>query len=504
MAVRAPFPLGNQSSAVRLACAGRREIKPLSAQARRRALLCGVLARCAVFLLFAFCILRLSAGTATQPLVWHQKEKTFDADLSGIELRELLKKISAITGWDVYLEPGTTYAASAKFRQLPRSDALRFLLGNLNFEISPQTNLVPKLFVFRTAAGKATQLIRAEKKPHILGKNKVILNHLIVTLKAGSSINIDALAQQLGGKIIGKLPGADSYLLEFPDEATASAARKQLSDNTAIASIDSNYSVDRPSPFKMAAVDGAMGGSQFALKSSAGGGDGKQIVVGLVDTAVQPLGANMQSFLLPALSVAGEATPGNGFPTHGTTMAESILFGLNNTSAQGQPTSVKILPVDIYGNNPETTTFDVANGIVQAVNGGANILSLSLGGEGDSSFLRALIEEVSKKAIPIFAAAGNQPVTTPVYPAAYPEVIAVTSAQDKNGTIAPYANRGDFVDIILPGATIVSFESQRYYVNGTSVSTALASGMMAGLADSNHQAPAKLISTMSSTFAFKR
>jgi hypothetical protein len=459
-----------------------------------------------ICLLFLFCgwgTLSRAEKTGKPPLVWHAKEKTFDADISGIELRDLLKKISSVTGWQVYLEPGTSRVSSAKFHDLPRGDGLRLLLGNLNFEIAPQSNSVPKLFVFRTGMSKATQLISADRAKLILGKNKIILNHLIVTLKPGSHVNIETLALQLGAKVIGKLDGVNSYLLEFPDEASATAAREQLSRNDEIASVDSNYSLDRPSPFKMATVNGSVGGPSFALKPGVGGGDGKQIVIGLVDTSVQPLNANMQGFLLPAVSVAGEANPSSDSPTHGTTMAESILYGLNSTATQGQPVSVKILPVDIYGNDPTTTTFNVANGIVQAVNGGANILSLSLGSEGDSSFLATLVAEVSDKGIPIFAAAGNQPVTTPVYPAAYPSVVAVTSAGDQNGTIASYANRGDFVDIILPGATIVPFGDDRYYVNGTSVSTALASGMMAGLADSSHQAPSKLVSTLSATFAFK-
>ena len=453
-------------------------------------------------LILAVGFLGLPSHTAAPALVWHEKQKTFDADISSIELPDLLGKISSATGWEVYLEPGSSYSTSAKFKDLSRGDALRILLGDLNFEVSPQSNSVPKLFVYRTGVRNATQLIRAEKRTLILGKDKVILNHLIVTLKPGSGTNIDALAEKLGGKIIGKIEGTDSYLMEFADEATADAARKQLSGIGGVASVDSNYLLDRPSPFRTAGVSGPSG--SFALKPGVGGGDGKQIVIGLIDTAVQQLGANMQGFILPGISVAGEVIPGAEHPTHGTTMAESILFGLNSTATQGQPVSVKILPVDIYGNDPNTSTFNVANGIVQAVNGGANILSLSLGSDGDSSFLRNLIAEVSQKDIPIFAAAGNQPVTTPVYPAAYPGVVAVTSAQDQKGTIASYANRGDFVDIILPGATIISFGSERYYVNGTSVSTALASGMIAGLADSTKRAPAQLLSTFNSSVAFKR
>jgi hypothetical protein len=452
-------------------------------------------------LIAAFYFFGIQPGNAAESLVWNGKQKTFDADVSGIELRELLQKISTLTGWEVYMEPGTSYSASAKFKNLPRSDALRLLLGKLNFEISPQTNSVPKLFVFRTGAENATQLIRTpEKKSLAVGKDKPIPNHLIVTLKPGSRINIDVLASQLGAKVIGKLDGLNAYLLEFPDEASALAAREQLSRISDIAAVDSNYSLERPAPFAMASVDNS---SPFNLKSDASGGDGNNIVIGMLDTAVQKLSGDMQSFLLPAQSVAGAFLPEGDIPTHGTTMAEAILQGLNSTAQKGQPTAVQILPVDIYGRNPSTTTFDVAKGITLAVNSGANILSLSLGSDGNSPFLANLIQEVRQKNILIFAAAGNQPVKTPVYPAAYPAVIAVTSAQNSQGAVASYANRGSFVDVILPGATIVSFGGQSYYVNGTSVSTALASGMMAGLAEKSRRPPVQLEQTFRSTVAFK-
>lgn len=450
-------------------------------------------------LIIAVCLFGLIANAANEPLVWHADKKTFDADVSDIDIQPLLQKIAALTGWQVYLEPGTSISSSAKFKNLPQAEALKLLLGKLSFEISPATNSVSRLLVFRTGAGKATQLIRMEKNIVVLGKDKIIKNHLIVTLKPGSSMNINALAQQLGGKIIGKLDGTDSYLLEFPDELTANAAREQLSHVDSVASVDSNYSIEKPSPFKMASVDGS---SPFNLKASAGPGDGKQITIGLIDTAVQRLNDNMQGFMLAGLSVAGDANVSGDLPMHGTSMAESMLLGLNGMIS-GQTASIKILPVDVYGPNPSTTTFNVAQGITAAVNGGANILSLSLGSEGDSAFLRNLIQQVSQKNIPIFAAAGNQPVTTPTFPAAYPEVIAVTSAADRSGRIASYANYGSFVDVILPGATVFSFGGSSYYVNGTSVSTALASGMMAGMAYNSGRPPGQVETTFRSVVAFK-
>jgi subtilisin family serine protease len=103
----------------------------------------------------------------------------------------------------------------------------------------------------------------------------------------------------------------------------------------------------------------------------------------------------------------------------------------------------------------------------------------------DSQVLHDVIIQASKQGIPIFAAAGNSPVTTATYPAAYPEVIAVT-ATDASGNIASYANRGSFVSMTAPGENYVNFNGLVYDVQGTSTSTAWVSGMAAGLADSSH------------------
>src|SRR5207245_773726 len=134
---------------------------------------------------------------------------------------------------------------------------------------------------------------------------------------------------------------------------------------------------------------------------------------------------------------------------------------------------------DIYGANEQTTTFEVAKGIYTAINAGATIINLSLAGDGDSRLLANMIEDARRQGVLFFGAAGNEPTTTPTYPAAYPGVVAVT-AGDKRGNIAPYANRGSFVDVIAPGTSLVQFGGETFVVSGTSASTAYVSGAAAG------------------------
>ena len=125
------------------------------------------------------------------------------------------------------------------------------------------------------------------------------------------------------------------------------------------------------------------------------------------------------------------------------------------------------------------TSWDVANGMLMAVDKGATILSMSLGSQGNSAVENSVVQELSADGIVMYAAAGNQPVNTPEYPAAIPGVIAVTASQ--NGQLAPYADYGSFVSLELPGASVMYVGNQAWGFQGTSVSTALASGVAAGV-----------------------
>jgi hypothetical protein len=414
-----------------------------------------------------------SVLAAPDLLNWNQRQGRVDADISSWDTLQLLEHVAAATGWQVYLDPGAVHNISAKFKDLPTGEALHNLLGNVNFVVLPQTNGASQLYVFRTTRQQATRQIRAPAR-----KAQPIPNQLIVTLKPNSKTKIEDLAKLLGAKVIGRMDKQNAYLLQFDNEAATQAVREQLAANPEVQSVDVNYPVDRPPQMQVA----ASGSPELDLKPKANDGN-CNLVVGLIDTPLQPLATNLSQFIQPAIHVAGDVQLDPGQLTHGTAMAETILDAIN--AKTGGSTSVKILPVDVYGNNEMTSTFDVANGIVQAVNNGANIINLSLGSTGDSTFLHNTIKAVAKQGIPLYAAAGNEPVTTPTYPAAYPEVVSVT-ASDRSGQIAPYANRGSFIDMMVNGDNVVGYNGLSYLVQGTSTSTAFASGMAAGLADSAH------------------
>ncbi|MEY2466896.1 MAG: thermitase [Verrucomicrobiota bacterium] len=427
---------------------------------------------------------------AAEILNWNTNQNRVSAQLQSVQLLPLLEGIAKSTGWQVYLESNTTLNVSTKFQNLPPGDALRMLLGNLNFALVPENNSRSRLYVFRTSQANATQLIRPAELSSAASRSHKLANELIITLKPG--VKIDGIACLGTAKITGRVEALNTYRLAFKDEAAAQSARECFQKNPDVASIDSNFSIDPPPSQKLVANPAA----DLELKPKANDGD-CQVIIGLIDTAVASLGKNMDAFMMPALSVGGDAAPSKDL-THGTAMAETILQGVQANSA-GNNSSVKILPVDVYGANASTSTFEVAQGIYKAVNAGANVINLSLGSDGDSAFLHTLIQNASKQGVVFFGAAGNQPVTTPVYPAAYSEVNAVT-AGSRPGQIADYANRGSFVDLMTPGTSVVPYQGQSYAVSGTSTATAFASGIAAALADAASACPDTVLPTLRAKF----
>ena len=436
-------------------------------------------------LLAAFCPGARAADTNI--LVWHRAADRVDADMRGMALWPLLEKIAMEAGWHIFVEPDTAHTTSVKFKDLPSGNALKMLLGNLNFALVPRTNGVPDLYVFRTVMKNATQEVRAPKAPP-----RHVPNELLVKLKPGA--DIDALAKALGAKIIGRNDKLGLYRLLFDNAAATDAALASLKNNPDVEAVDYNYVFDPPATPQM--LGNAPVGPVSLKLDPATTGNPCNPVVGLIDTPVQSLGSQLDPFMINPISVTGNTVTNLSTLTHGTAMAQTILRAV--AQAGGGSSPVRIMAVDVYGANMTTTSWNVALGIQAAVDNGATLINLSLGGPGDSAVLDSVIQQAIAAGIPIYAAAGNEPVATPTYPAATPGVIAVTATQGSQ--LATYANFGSFVTLAMPGASVVYLGSQAYVVQGTSPATAYATGVAAGTKGSDCLPWAQIQSAMQQKF----
>lgn len=434
-----------------------------------------------------------AGATPTNYIVWHEEQEQFTAEVRDWNLVAVLGEVARQTGWHIYVEPDETFRASVKFSQLPVGPALRRLLGDLNFAMLPVTNNSPqRLYVFRTTMNKATQQLRVGL-PRTGPQAKRIPNELIVRVKPGT--DVAALAAAVGAKIVGHIPELNAYRFQFEDEAAAAAAKDKLTNHPDVLGVEYNYHVD--SPFTPQSLTGRVA-TDVGLKLDPPKSDACRVVIGLVDSTLQQLSSQLEVFVKERVSLAGPVEVPGMQPTHATAMANAILQSIQASGRSS--TGVQIISVDVFGAGGTANTFNVAAGLIVAGNKGATMINASLGGYGDSPILRDAVAQLSQHKIPVFAAVGNDASNIPFFPAAYPDVISVTSV-DRSGNIAPYANTGVTPDVAAPGAVIFSHQGLTYGSQGTSVASAAAAGVAAGLTDASCAPWAQVLGALQKSLA---
>lgn len=418
----------------------------------------------------------LFTGTMSADLLRWDRNDHVTADIPSSPLDEVLRRIARQKGWEIFTEPGLTNGTvTVKFNSLRQMEALDRLLQGASYALLPSKSGMA-LYIYRTDLNRATERLATERAE----PGKIVPNEWLVQLDPRGMKDLDTWAASLGGEVVGTIDDLNAVRLRFPDAETAQKAKETLEKQEDVKSIGHNYFLETPSPSETAFTNGA-GIPSLQLKPNR---TDETVVIGMIDTEVQLQGHPSEELLLPTIRLSKEVpSAGPLGPQHGDAMWQTIAQGLQLTSEPGQALDVRIQPVDVYGGNETSTSWDVSQGIVAAINqGGADILVLSLGTEGRDFIMEQVIREASRANILPFAAAGNNGSDLPFYPAAQPEVISVT-AGDAAGELAPYSNRGDYVDLVAPGTSFFTFKNRHYMNSGTSVANAWAAGMAAGIAN---------------------
>jgi serine protease len=171
---------------------------------------------------------------------------------------------------------------------------------------------------------------------------------------------------------------------------------------------------------------------------------------------------------------------------HGTHVAGTIAQTTDNgKGVAGLAFCARLMPVKVLNRYGWGTLANVAEGIRFAADHGAQVINLSLGGDGKSKILEEAVNHAIAKGVVVVAAAGNSGRKVG-YPAGYPGVIAV-SATDSNDKIAYFSSRGPQVAIAAPGVnvtqqTICEGGKNKCEIFGSFSGTSMASPHVAGAA----------------------
>lgn len=206
------------------------------------------------------------------------------------------------------------------------------------------------------------------------------------------------------------------------------------------------------------------------------------IVVAVLDTGVDGTHPDLQSALVGGYDfVNGDADPADD-QGHGTAAAGVIAARTNNGAGQaGICWRCSLMPVKVLDANGSGSTSLVAAGIVWAVDHGARVISLSLGGEDSTQTMADAVAYAVGKGAVVIASAGNSGNSNLNYPAAYEGVIAVAGTTQAD-QLYSWSNFGSWVHVAAPGCNVAPYLNGDY-VNfcGTSSAGPIVAGI-AGLA----------------------
>jgi len=200
------------------------------------------------------------------------------------------------------------------------------------------------------------------------------------------------------------------------------------------------------------------------------------VLVAILDTGIDQTHEDLVDKVIADVNFTDSQTVddvhGHGTHIAGIVAATADDAGITGLAYNGSLMNVKVAEDDGFV-DPETA----AKGIMWAVDNGASIINISLIFTKPSSTLEDALNYAWDNGAVIIAAAGNNFSSTPVYPAAYPNVIAV-AATDKDDRLPRWSNRGDWVSLAAPGVDIYStLPGDNYgYQSGTSQAAALVSG----------------------------
>ena len=167
---------------------------------------------------------------------------------------------------------------------------------------------------------------------------------------------------------------------------------------------------------------------------------------------------------------------------HGSHVA-GIIAALNNTvGVVGMGPEIDLYAVKVLNRNGSGYVSDIIEGIDWSINNNINVINMSLGTTSDVVSFHDAVTAARNAGIVIVAAAGNSGPgnNTVIYPAKYPESIAVSATDSLDGQPS-FSSRGPEVDLAGPGVSIYSTYKNGGYatLSGTSMATPHVAGAAA-------------------------
>jgi Subtilase family len=319
---------------------------------------------------------------------------------------------------------------------------------------------------------------------------QTVANQLVAELNGNyTDEQADALGRRHRLRRLGSqnfpLIGATIGLFQITDGRSAEAARRDLATDAAVRSVQLNYrhflQEQQAAPTEGDPAQYVVAKMRLAEAHTLAHGTNVRIAV--IDSAIDTSHPELSSSVIKAFDALGSS---EGAHVHGTGVAGAIA---SHGRLIGSAPGAQLLAIRAFGKGKvgeESNSYVVLKALDFAAANRAQIVNMSFAGPKDPLIERS-IDALAGKGIIMIAAAGNAGAKSPpLYPAANPNVIAVsgTDAQDKLFTAS---NRGSYIAVAAPGADIfLPAPDQKYQMtSGTSFSAAYVSGVAALMLERN-------------------
>jgi hypothetical protein len=210
---------------------------------------------------------------------------------------------------------------------------------------------------------------------------------------------------------------------------------------------------------------------------------GANVTIAVIDSGIDAKHPELVNSIGDTFDALGSK---EGPHVHGTGVAGAIV---SHARLMGSAPEARILAIRAFGaarSGAESTSYVILKALDYAALHGAQIVNMSFAGPKDALIERGL-SATAARGIVLVAASGNAGAKSPpLYPAASPNVIAV-SATDVQGKLFTASNRGSHIALSAPGVDIfLPAPDEKYQMaSGTSFSAAYVSGLVALMLERN-------------------
>ena len=319
---------------------------------------------------------------------------------------------------------------------------------------------------------------------------RAVQNELVAEIDSAlSTAEADELARRHGLERIASqsfpLLGSTIGLFRIVDRRPVDMVRREFAADGRVRSVQLNlrhFLQDQKKP----AIEGDVAQyavAQLRLPQAHALARGMNVTIAVIDSGVDVKHPELANSVADSFDALGSS---EGPHVHGTGIAGAIVA---HAKLMGSAPEARLLAIRAFGagsKGAESTSYVILRGLDYAAEHGAQIINMSFAGPKDPLIERG-IAATAARGILMVAAAGNAGAKSPpLYPAANPNVIAVsgTDAQDK---LFAASNRGNHIAISAPGADIfLPAPDEKYQItSGTSFSAAYVSGVAALLLERN-------------------